>query len=353
MKLRVGDWVEVRSQEEILETLDKESRYERLPFMPQMFQYCGRRFQVFKRAHKTCDWIFTLKSRHLPHGVHLNLRCDGAAYGGCQAACLLFWKEAWLKRPDQQGKMPEGAPDRKAASCTPEDVMAATQTTNEDREVLYFCQGTELPDFTKPISRWNVRQYWEDYSSGNVTLRDMFKGLLYAGFWSLSNAGIGLGRPLRWFYELFQFVWGPYPRRAGKIPQDQPTPSCDLDLQPGELVRVKSYEEILATLNRSGLNRGLYFDAEQVPYCGGTYRVRTRMTTFIDEKTRKIRTIKNPCIILEGVWCQSKYSHCRMYCPRAIYSWWHEIWLERVPADRPDGAESGPEKSLPEFHERS
>ncbi len=25
-------------------------------------------------------------------------RCDGTAHGGCQTACLLYWKEAWLKR---------------------------------------------------------------------------------------------------------------------------------------------------------------------------------------------------------------------------------------------------------------
>jgi hypothetical protein len=36
-------------------------------------------------------------------------------------------------------------------------------------------------------------------------------------------------------------------------------------------------------------------------------------------------------VILENVWCQSRYSTCRMLCPRSIYSWWREVWLERVP----------------------
>ena len=71
--------------------------------MPQMFRYCGQRFQVYKRAHKTCDTV----SGHyvglrLAHAVHLDLRCDGQAYGGCQAACLIFWKEAWLKRVGEE-----------------------------------------------------------------------------------------------------------------------------------------------------------------------------------------------------------------------------------------------------------
>jgi hypothetical protein len=44
MKLRAGDWVEVRSREEILRSLDENGRLEGLPFMPQMFQYRGQRF---------------------------------------------------------------------------------------------------------------------------------------------------------------------------------------------------------------------------------------------------------------------------------------------------------------------
>ena len=38
MALRASDWVEIRSKEEILQTLDKNGRLENLPFTPQMFQ---------------------------------------------------------------------------------------------------------------------------------------------------------------------------------------------------------------------------------------------------------------------------------------------------------------------------
>ena len=57
MTLRAGDWVEVRGKAEILRSLDKNGRLENLPFMPQMFEYCGQRFRVYKRAHKTCDTV--------------------------------------------------------------------------------------------------------------------------------------------------------------------------------------------------------------------------------------------------------------------------------------------------------
>jgi hypothetical protein len=74
----------------------------------------------------------------------------------------------------------------------------------------------------------------------------------------------------------------------------------------------------------------MYWDAELVPYCGGTYRVLKRVTRLIDEKTGMMMEMKNPCIILDSVVCQARYSSCRMLCPKSMYPYWREIWLERV-----------------------
>src|SRR5579863_5800546 len=98
MGLRVGDWVEVLSRAEVLATLDQYGQLEGMPFMPEMFAFCGQRFKVYKRAHKTCDTVFPIRGRRVARAVHLETRCDGSAHGGCQAGCLIFWKEAWLKR---------------------------------------------------------------------------------------------------------------------------------------------------------------------------------------------------------------------------------------------------------------
>src|SRR5262249_50884486 len=92
----------------------------------------------------------------------------------------------------------------------------------------------------------------------------------------------------------------------------------------------KSYKDILMTLNSANMNRGLLFDAELVPYCGGTYRVKDRVSNFIDEKTGKMTSLKTPAVILENVWCRSRYSHCRLFCPRSIYSWWRGVCFEGV-----------------------
>lgn len=346
MKFRVGDWVEIRSKQDILRSLNKKGQLEGMPFMPQMFQYCGQRFRVYKRAHKTCDTVNPIRGARVTNAVHLDLRCDGEAYGGCQAACLIFWKEAWLnpvsKTRTTDGESSDRPPlhtiqSSTAASPAEAVVWAGTHKKEPDSsdERRYICQATELPRFTTDLPWWDIRQYLEDYTSGNVTMGRLLSGLTYVVCNYLINAGIKLGRPLRWLYDRFQTVLGgvPYPRRSGTIPVDQPSPTCTLNLQPGELVRVKPYKEILATLNTENKNRGLSFDAEAVPYCGGTYRVKSRLSKFIDEKTGKLITLKNDSIILEGVWCRSRYSECRMLCPRSIYAWWREIWLERLSED--------------------
>jgi hypothetical protein len=188
---------------------------------------------------------------------------------------------------------------------------------------------------------WDLGQYIEDYRSGNVGLWRVLAGAAYFFFLWISNAGIGLGRPIRWAWDRFHKLWRgtPFPRRHGAIPETEPTPTQTLGLQPGELVRIKPYNEILSTLNTRDRNRGLYFDAEEVPYCGETYRVLKRVTKIIHEKTGKMLKMKTPCIILDSVICQSRYSECRLFCPRSIYSYWREIWLERVeakPASQPE-----------------
>lgn len=349
MKLRAGDWVEVKSKEEILKTLDKNGQLENLPFMPQMFQYCGKRFKVYKRAHKTCDTVNPVRLLRIHNAVHLEMRCDGKAYGGCQAACLIFWKTAWLKPVGEEGneeknvpatRQVDEAPSSKGDSCTEADVWGGTcvRVENGAADVRYVCQATQVPYIGNYLPWWDIRQYVEDYTSGNITAGQLLRGSLYACYSSLVQAGIGLGPILRWLYDRIQSLWGglPYPRKSGAIPIGRPTPVSNLDLQPGDLVRVKSHEEILATLDIHSKNRGLMFDGEMMPYCGGTYRVRTRLHKFIDEKTGKLSVIQTPAIILENVWCRSRYAWCRMFCPRSIYPWWREVWLERVIRERPD-----------------
>src|SRR5258708_15904394 len=100
LRLKAGDWVEVRSREEILATLDGRGCLDGAPFMSEMLSCCNQKFRVFKRADKTCDPAHEPWSiRRVKNSVHLeNVRCDGEQHGGCQARCLIFWMHAWLTR---------------------------------------------------------------------------------------------------------------------------------------------------------------------------------------------------------------------------------------------------------------
>jgi hypothetical protein len=123
----------------------------------------------------------------------------------------------------------------------------------------------------------------------------------------------------------------PFPRRSGYLSSGKDAPTVELQLQPGDLVRIRSLNDILASIDKRNQHRGMAFDAEMVPFCGKVFRVRTRVEKFIDERTGYLKHMKTPAVILEGVYCQSRYSENRLFCPRNLFSWWREIWLERVP----------------------
>jgi len=324
--LRAGDWVEVRSAEEILATLDEQGSLDALPFMPEMLQYCGRRFRVFKSAHKTCDTISTYRNRRMQDAVHLEgLRCDGAAHDGCQAACLLFWKEAWLKPvhgPESTGMRAErpstqrGGLQGKTSRCDLETLTRAVRVkagTPRSPEELHRCQATELVRATTPLKWWDLRQYIKDLLSRNVGLWDFLR---YGALGTLKA-----GMRLHWRAGRYWEIRG----SAG-----DKTPTASLNLRPGELVQVRSKEEILGTLNVEAKNRGLSFDVEMMPYCGRTFRVLSRVEKIINDKNGKMIHPPNGCIILDGATCGGYLSRRRMFCPRAIYPYWREIWLKRV-----------------------
>lgn len=316
-----GDWVEVRGREEILNTLDEEACLDGLPFMPEMAKFCGRRFRVYRRAHKTCDTVAWTGMRAMDDTVHLALlRCSGEAHGSCQAGCMLFWKEKWLRRVE--GPAPKNA-DRSTtmpadASHVEELPIAALTSEAFERTVcvgraddgnpIYMCQATRLPEATRPLAWWRPWQYVRDIRENGYSLGWIVRGIAISAFNTVCRR---LGRPT-------------YPRVAGKRKR---TPTEVLDLQPGELVEVKSYREILDTLDASGRNRGMTFDAEMTPYCGKQFRVHRRIDQIIDEPTGRLVKLPNPCIVLDNVICTAKYHR---FCPRSTNPYWREIWLRRV-----------------------
>ena len=318
LNLRAGEWVEVRSADEIMATLDDRHCLQGMPFMPEMLRHCGQQFRVYKSAHKTCDTIDQYVIRRLASAVHLEgLRCDGSGHGGCDAGCLIFWKDAWLKRvpePSAAAPRPHRRDDARYAEAL--ETGARLPRTEGDARDRYRCQATEVVRATTEVrrrDRWDPRFYIQDLLSRNVSVREFVWFGAIAVFNSLK---------IRMGGKRYPHLCG----RAGKK-----TPTIDLGLQPGQLVQVRSKAEIMETLNSGLRNRGLLFDYEMVPYCeNGPYQVTKVVEKIINEKTGHMMKMPNPCLILDGVTCGGMLSASRMFCPRAVYLYWHEIWLEQT-----------------------
>ena len=307
-KLAAGDLVVVRPMPEILSTLDARGTLHGLVFMPEMIEYCGQQFRVSRRAEQVC-----IDGAPVPHGesrvrgfsgddvvLLTGLRCSGALHGACKRGCTLFWREAWLR--------PVGENAGVSSSVSTAASALAALPPPQASEGTFYCQSSDLPAITYhlPFSG-RVRNSWRNVWRRNYGALEMFRMLSVWGYWRVR-----------------QRISGVYPRGNCK-----PTPNDALDLQSGEWVTVKSLEEITATLDEKGKNRGLHFSSDMVPYCGRRLRVRCRADNLIAEGSGIMRHLRNT-VILEGSNCDSAI-YAFGGCPREDLLYWREIWLHRSP----------------------
>lgn len=108
--------------------------------------------------------------------------------------------------------------------------------------------------------------------------------------------------------------------------KEQSTYNELLNLKPGELVEVKSEEEILATLDEWGKNKGLSWMEDMHKFCGKRFRVFKRLERMLLESTGEFRKVKNT-VLLEGVMCDGQNFYG---CDRSCFHFWREAWLKRV-----------------------
>ena len=329
---RRGDVVRVRSREEILATLDQDGAIDALPLMPEMLKYCGETLTVWARADKTCDTLEWTGNRRMMNTVHLvGARCDGSAHGGCQAGCMLFWREEWLEWPDEPGNAIT-PPTLESAHpvATPATLTAATRANEDPDEPVYRCQATEHFRASTAMPRHNYVQYLTDVRIRNVSTAVVIRGLLIFVFNKFQ-------RLTRFLPDRLRVRGGHYyPFVIGTgTGERMPT----LDLQPGDLVEVKSKEEIMATLGPDQRNRNMWFDAEMLPYCGRQARVVRHVRQILNENTGKMIKVGD-CVVLEDAVCLGLYHR---FCQRAITPYWRSGWLRKVaesPADTADTADA-------------
>jgi len=100
-----------------------------------------------------------------------------------------------------------------------------------------------------------------------------------------------------------------------------------LGLKAGELVRVRSYQQIQATLDEEGKLKGCSFLNVMQPYCGTTQKVFKVVARFVDERNYKIKNVRG-IVLLEGVMCTGTEFYGN--CDRSCLFFWREEWLERA-----------------------
>ncbi|HZD94415.1 MAG TPA: hypothetical protein VE133_09185, partial [Candidatus Sulfotelmatobacter sp.] len=118
-------------------------------------------------------------------------------------------------------------------------------------------------------------------------------------------------------------------------PHTKVTPVAVLDLKPGELVRVKTFDQIVATLDRRRRNRGMTVCHEMTRCCGTVAEVRYRVTRVIEERTGKMHELNHTVALQDPRGGPSLCDECLCYgemgdCPRGELMYWREIWLERL-----------------------
>jgi len=293
-----GDLVMVRPLDEILSTLDEKGTLGKLPFMPEMRDFCGRQFRVSRRALKTC--VDDTEMRQIDDTVFLEeVRCSGEAHGGCDKACLIFWKEAWLQ--------PAGSIDSRPATGESKikepDLIEFAQQDDQ-----YVCQLSEIIAASNPLPWWEPKQYAFDLLHNRTPLSRWLKSLAIAFYNKLAHV---TGR------KSWRFVAGPGTYNGTR---------SNLNLQPGDVVRVKTLDEIRQTLDQEGKHQHLLFAPSMAEFCGSVMQVQKRVERITLEGTRRQRQVKDT-VLLDGATCDGV---CHRLCPRQSLLFWRECWLEKV-----------------------
>lgn len=114
--------------------------------------------------------------------------------------------------------------------------------------------------------------------------------------------------------------------RDNVIPLVLEKPSV-IHLKSGDMVRVRSLEEIQNTLNPFNELKGCAFLEDMKRYCSTQQRVFKVLERFLDERDYQVKKAKG-IVLLEGVYCQGTPVFGR--CDRSCLLFWREEWLEKL-----------------------
>jgi hypothetical protein len=113
-------------------------------------------------------------------------------------------------------------------------------------------------------------------------------------------------------------------------PYTQNTIEGDIDIRPGDLVRVKPRDVIEAMYHTTKKNSFLRLLPEMLDYSGKTFRVLKEINNYYDQKYKRFLKLRNT-VILDGNICRGKKRWHITSCDLSCYIFWRKEWLEKLP----------------------
>ena len=297
---------------------------------PRCCVWCGRRLRVDKLALKLCDtidWTGMYRMRRRGALGRVALRRAGARRlpGRLQHLLEGGLAQAGPGRRTRTRARPRGrAGPAPVARCTLATLTAATRRPADPAapgEERYACQATELLRAApERIPSWDVRQYVQDVRSGNAgalaTIRTVAVGTLQRVPGRqpapAAPAAADPGRP-----QVSRSS------RAASRRRRSTRSACSPASGFGSSARRRSSRRSTSTTPTAACRstgRCCPTAGRRPGCCAGSSGSSTR-------RPAGCCSFKNPCIVLDDVTCTAAYHR---QCPRGIYPYWREIWLERV-----------------------
>jgi hypothetical protein len=99
--LEPGELIDIKSQKEIESTLNQRNELRGLSFALEMIPYCGKRARVLMCVERIIDEktgrMLKLRDCIILEGIW----CDGTFHGLCGRKIYSYWREAWLRRVEE------------------------------------------------------------------------------------------------------------------------------------------------------------------------------------------------------------------------------------------------------------
>ena len=276
--------------------------------MPEMLKYCGRVLPVTQRADATCAGN-GLSGAWRTRSTCGTIRCDGSFHDGCQAACLMYWKEAWLERAEDAVPAPTRAElERRASRRSSRRRWSRPRAIKRRRRDSLSLPGDGDPE--RPPSRCacanrTVPARAAATGSGRRSSRawsieaiNQWQAFSRAGCRHGCRSPAAAGIP---------FVHRKARRRARR--RRAASSTCSPAISCGSRASERSSPRSTRTTRTAACTSITRWRGT----AGETRACRARVDRLIEESNGEMIEIKSDCILLEGVVCTADY---HLFCTR-------------------------------------